>query len=326
MNEVPTLSVVMGVYNHPERLPETLESIRAQTETDWELIVVNDGSTDPGVEAVLNEFASSEPRAKVITKENEGLTRALIDGCLVAQGIYVARIDAGDVMTPERLALQRARLDSDAAITFVSCWTEVCGPDWEPLYVKREYTSESGERMIPDRPDGAIRKAPTHHGSVMFRADRYRDVKGYHPSFYYGQDWDLWYRLAETGRFAVVQEVLYRCRLFPTSISARNRRRQDAIGQCALEALWARMRGESEAVPLERASAIRPGWDDAMDEEEPGAGEHFIGSLLQACGDSRCRQYYKQALRENPWRWKTWIRYLQSGAMSVVRPQRNKTT
>ena len=66
---------------------------------------------------------------------------------------------------------------------------------------------------------------PTHHGSVMFRREAYVKAGGYRPAFYYAQDWDLWYRLAALGTFAMVEQSLYWGRITPSSISSSNRDR-----------------------------------------------------------------------------------------------------
>ena len=83
----PAISVVMGVFNEAAVLAPTLDSILAQTERDFELIVVNDGSTDPRVGEILAEYARRDARLRVLTQANAGLTRALIAGCAAAQGV-----------------------------------------------------------------------------------------------------------------------------------------------------------------------------------------------------------------------------------------------
>ena len=100
----PAISVVMGVFNEAAVLAPTLDSILAQTERDFELIVVNDGSTDPRVGEILAEYARRDARLRVLTQANAGLTRALIDGCARASAPWIARQDADDVSLPGRLA------------------------------------------------------------------------------------------------------------------------------------------------------------------------------------------------------------------------------
>jgi len=97
--ELPTVSVVMGVYNGEALLPETIDSVLAQDMRDFEFIIVDDGSTD-GSAAVLQHYATADSRIRVFHKSNAGLTLALIDGCNAARGEFIARIDVGDTMTP----------------------------------------------------------------------------------------------------------------------------------------------------------------------------------------------------------------------------------
>jgi glycosyltransferase involved in cell wall biosynthesis len=308
----PSVSVVMGVFNGARWLPETLDSLQAQTDGDWELIVVDDGSTEPRVGELLAERAAQDPRIRVIAKSHEGLTRALMDGCAVARGAYIARIDAGDTMTPDRLRRQRAVLDRHPGVGFVSCRTEFCGPEWEPLYVRQgRGTPEEGADVLPVRPGDNLADGPTSHVSVLFRKELYDAVGGYRPEFYYGQDWDLWYRLAERSRFAMVPEVLARVRLFPESLSAGARERQEEIGRCSLGSFWARREGRPETEWLARAAAIRP-VPGVPAPRKTGQGDYFIGELLRRNGDPRCRRYFRDALRSNPLHPQAAFRLLQS--------------
>ncbi len=263
---------------------------------------------------------------RIITKTNEGLTKALIDGCAAAKGEYVARIDAGDVTLPERLARQRAVLDEHPEVVLVTCWTECCGPEWEHLYATKEKSvSVSDEpvwvaNVLSDQDNGDLLEGPAHHGSVMFRADAYRNAGGYREEFYYGQDWDLWYRLAERGQFAGVREVLYRCRIFPDGISMGNVERQRKIHECSRGAFLARRRGEDETQFLEKAAAIRPGSNDlgktqSLQRQRLAAGYYFVGEALRRNHDSRCRKYFAKAIQTKYIHLKSWLRMIQSLAI-----------
>jgi glycosyltransferase involved in cell wall biosynthesis len=308
---MPELAVVMSVYNNADTLSTALESVLSQGGVDLEFIVIDDGSTD-GSGHILDEAAARDSRLKIIHKNNEGLTRALIDGCAIAQGKYIARIDAGDVMLAGRLSRQKAVLDTQPRVAFVSCWTEYRGPEWESLYTyKGRGTLERGRSVLPDNPEDNLKDVPSHHGSVMFRRDAYEAVGGYRWQFYYAQDWDLWYRLAEFGHFAISPEVLYQARVFSDSLSLMNMDRQSAIVKQAFSAFLCRQRGESDAECLDCAAAIRPG-QELRKRKDRGNGAHFIGEVLRGNGDVRCRRYFLKALRTNPFRFNTWVRFLQS--------------
>ncbi len=323
MTSSPSISIVMGVYNAAEQLSETIVSVLAQGKGDFEFIIVNDGSTDSRVGEILADYVKRDSRIRLISKANEGLTRALIDGCSVAKGKYIARIDVGDVMLPERLSRQKAVLDKHSDVVLATCWTECCGPEWEHLYTVRNALLGKGDAdewvaAFPENGDDRNKLlGPTHHGAVMFRADAYRAAGGYRPAFYYGQDWALWYRLADRGKFAGVQEVLYRCRIFPEGISMQNAERQRQIHTCSRGAFLARRKGEDEAPFLGRAAAIRPHADGACQSFQTpapnlAAGYYFVGEALRRNGDRRCRQYFRRALRLMPYSLKLWVRLVQS--------------
>jgi glycosyltransferase involved in cell wall biosynthesis len=300
------ISVVMGVHNGGATLAATIDSILAQTELDFELIVVDDGSTDE-TPRVLADSAARDPRVRVLTQQNQGLTRALIAGCAAARGALIARHDAGDLSDPQRLALQKRAIEEDDVV-FVSCATQYVGPELEPLYVE----GGSGAALaapidILDLDDPRIlRDGPTHHGSVMFRRDAYERAGGYRAAFYYGQDFDLWYRLAQIGKFRAVAEVLYTARLHPDSITAAARRAQDAIGALSRQALYARVAGRSDDDVLARAAAIRP---KAKITRRARAGSYyFIGETLRRNGDARAPRYLRRAIAEWPFSPRPWVR------------------
>ena len=121
------VSVVMSVYNGAQHLRQTLDSILAQRDVAFELVVIDDGSID-GSAAILEEYAMGDTRIRVIRQENRGLTRALITGCSEARAPYIARHDCGDTSQADRLRKQKEALDRDPGIAFVSCWTTMVGP------------------------------------------------------------------------------------------------------------------------------------------------------------------------------------------------------
>jgi glycosyltransferase involved in cell wall biosynthesis len=182
MNNVTT-SFVLPVYNAEAVVAATLDSVLAQTDPDFELIVVDDGSTD-GTPDVLRRYAARDERIRVITQANAGITRALIAGCAAARGQYIARQDAGDLSNPRRLAVQ-TRFFDDPEVVFVSCATQYAGPDLEPLWVARP----TGKALEPANILDLTRRpvmidGPTHHGSVGFPRDAYQACGGYRRVFY----------------------------------------------------------------------------------------------------------------------------------------------
>ena len=132
----PDVSVVMAVHDDAPYLEETIDSVLSQAGPSLELILVDDGSTD-GSRAILELYAERDTRVRLVPQEHLGLTRALIAGCSLAAAQYIARQDAADVSRPGRLVAQKAALDADRSLAFVSCWTDMCGPEWEFLHRRR---------------------------------------------------------------------------------------------------------------------------------------------------------------------------------------------
>ena len=237
----PSVSVVMGVHDDADWLDETIDSVLAQTFRDFEFIIVDDGSTDSRIGEILGACQQRDPRIRLIGKRNEGLTAALIDGCNAAEGEFICRIDVGDTMARQRLERQRRVLEGHRDCAFVSSCTEIHGPAWEPLWVnKGRCGSDRPLDILPANADEPLKDDVTHHGSVMFRRSDYVAAGGYRSEFYYGQDWDLWYRLAERGTFFLVREVLYHARVLPHGIRMRNVERHRAVAECSLGAIRSR--------------------------------------------------------------------------------------
>jgi glycosyltransferase involved in cell wall biosynthesis len=305
----PDVSVVMGVHNGGTRLRGSLESILAQDKMSLELIVVNDGSQDD-TGTILDEYARCDRRVTIVSQPHGGLTKALAAGCSLARADYIARQDSGDVSLPGRLVIQKETLDATPELSFVSCWTEFKGPASETLFVNMGSGGARTPTLILNAGQrwGVI-DGPTHHGSVMFRRIAYVRAGGYRDAFYFGQDWDLWYRLAEIGHFQVVGRVLYRATLDP-GISSRQRKAQRAAARLSMEALRLRMRGLSDDLVLERARQIGPA-SEGQSRKQSADYLYFVGECLRRRGDKRAREYFRRAVASDRLAWRAWIRLAQ---------------
>jgi glycosyltransferase involved in cell wall biosynthesis len=309
----PLVSIVMGVYNDAERVPAAIESIRAQTLSDWELIVVDDGSTDQ-TPAVLDDYQSQDRRIRVIRQQNSGLTRALIAGCSAATGEFIARQDADDVSLPQRLQRQAECLLSHPHVGLVSSWTDIIGPQDEPLEVVRRPVdpTDATRLLVVDH------QGPPAHGSVMFRRELSRSVGGYRPEFHFAQDIDLWLRMTEHSQLAYIDEVLYRWRRCNAGISAARHAQQSEFGRLAFACRAARDRGETETAQLTQAAELtaavkRDYVPGRAATSRSSAMSYIIGTQLARRGDRRAYGYLWSVLRQRPWDWRAWARIVQSG-------------
>ena len=203
-SNTPKVSVVMSVYNGAVHLREAIDGVLGQTFGDFELIVVNDGSTDASRQIVESY---PDPRIRLVDNDkNMGLPWSLNRGIDEARGELIARQDDDDISLPERFERQTSLLDSDRRIALV-------GSGW--FYIDID-SKIFGEGSLPGD-DAAIksklRTLRFPHGSFMVRKDLLRSIGSYDPRFVYTQDLDLLLRLAKAGhRFGAVETPLYKLR------------------------------------------------------------------------------------------------------------------
>jgi glycosyltransferase involved in cell wall biosynthesis len=305
----------MGVYNGGAELRPTLDSVLGQNGVDMEFVVIDDGSTD-GTWKLLERRAAADSRLRPLRQQHVGLTKALIEGCKVARGEFIARQDVGDESLPHRLRKQLALLSTDRNLTFVACQFISVGPNGEQL--SGPVPLDGGEAII-----SSLRLATNsgmecpHHGSVMFRRKIYEKVGGYRSEFYFAQDLDLWSRLIEAGDLGFVEEVLYRSSFIPGDISARYRSQQLLLKELIREAALCRRRGETDNHILERARLVRP-QSRERNRLNDAAAEYFIGSCLLQRGDRDAGRYLSRAVRGNPLHLKAWAKLLLNSLRNAV--------
>jgi glycosyltransferase involved in cell wall biosynthesis len=308
----PQVSVVMSVYNGADNLAETLDSVLSQEDCDFEFVVVNDGSDD-STAAILDRRAATDARLRVLHQDNTGLTLALIRGCAEARGDFIARQDAGDISMPGRLRKQLDALLADPDVSFVSCRSQYVGPAGEYLFQEAGTgAAENPANIIDmDREHGVI-DGPSHHGSVMFRRKHYLLAGGYRREFYFGQDWDLWYRLAARGKFQLLRETLYRARIGIADISTSNKHLQGKCAYLSLQSFRLRRAGKSDSDVLERAILVRPVRQRKSPYRRISPGCYFIGECLRRNGElEKAREYFRRAVRNDRTFIKARIRLLQ---------------
>jgi hypothetical protein len=203
------VSVLMAAYNAETFLRPAIDSVLNQTLRDFELIIVNDGSRD-GTADIVRSYA--DPRIVYHPQENHGLARSLNTGLNLARGEYVARMDADDISTPDRLELQAAYLDAQAKVAVVGGCYEVFDDERGTL---ETFVALPEERDIKN--EFYIRN-PYGHGSVMFRRDMAMAEGGYDEVFPI-EDYEMWWRLSQKYAIGNVPSVIYKWRLVQSGIS-----------------------------------------------------------------------------------------------------------
>jgi hypothetical protein len=208
-----TVSVVMSVHNGARFLEQAVHSIRTQTFSDFEYLIVDDGSTDASPE-ILARHAASDRRIRILTQENKGLIESLNRAFAEAAGTCIARMDADDVARPNRLELQMAFLSANPGIALVGGAIEIIDSDGQPVSVTRLPTEPEQIRMHMRKHGNALA-----HPTVLFRREALCRTGGFRKAYRHAEDYDLWLRMLETCDFANLPDVLLGYRRHEASIS-----------------------------------------------------------------------------------------------------------
>ncbi|MFA7296941.1 MAG: glycosyltransferase family 2 protein [Dehalococcoidia bacterium] len=231
---VPRVSVVMPAYNAETTIAETLDSILAQTFEDFELVAVDDCSTD-ATPRILAEYAARDPRVRVVRNErNSRICRTLNHGIEVARAALIARIDADDWCYPDRLAKQVAYMDAHPEVVVSGGTIEICDERLQPLTIRAYHPDDRAIRAQ------LFRYSPFAHPAVIYRTEAVRAVGGYNPSLREGEDYDLYFRLGTLGAFGNLPDRLIRLRTSRTSLTQVQGRRLE------LRTLYIRVKAVSE--------------------------------------------------------------------------------
>lgn len=301
----PEVSVVMSVFNGASTLAPTLRSVLSQESCDFEFIVVNDGSTDASSQ-ILDEFASREPRLRVIHQENTGLTRALIRGCGLARAKLIARQDCGDLALPGRLTAQTRLLREQPRVVLTCVGNRVVGPKGEWLFDVVRDGRELDHGLAQLQVERL--KGPTHHGATMFRHDAYVRAGGYRPQWVVAQDVDLWLRLAELGECTGSPVIGYQSQLELAGISSRRRAEQLQLCQLAIECAQLRRSGRSDSERIDTYLPLPIQPKRPIDDAERARFLYFIGSCLRVRDRVAAKPYFRESLSLHPWSLRTWYR------------------
>jgi glycosyltransferase involved in cell wall biosynthesis len=219
----PLVSVLLPAKDEEATLPRSLGSLLRQTYQDFEILVIDDGSRDRTRDVALG---FGDDRIRVLrNKSSRGIALSLNAAAHEARGRYLARHDAGDISTPERLALQVAFLQANANVGVVSGAFEYEQPDGSVRLVQPPTSHD--EIITTARRDRCV---PICHAAAMIRPETLRAVKGYR-AFPVGQDQDLWWRIGEVARLANLSESLYHVAFFARGVSVRRRRLQFWVGE-----------------------------------------------------------------------------------------------
>jgi glycosyltransferase involved in cell wall biosynthesis len=291
--ETPLASVLLPVHNGEKYLAKAIDSVLRQTLASFELLLLDDGSTD-GSRAIMQSFVAADSRCRLFCGPNRGIVAALNAGLEAARGAFVFRMDADDVCEPTRFEKQLdffARHPDHIAVGSRVRWID---PEGMPLRTAVDCFVHNAIDANNLRGNHVI-----YHSAVAIRTDGLKHIGGYREGFKHAEDLDLFLRLGEAGKLANLSEVLLSYRQHMNSVSMLHTGQQRESGRKAIEAACARRR-----IPVESVLGAyvppptRPRWE-----------LHRIWgwSALQSGYVATARKHAIRALRSQPLSPKNWV-------------------
>lgn len=210
---IPEISVVIAVFNGSQYISETLESIVLQSFSNWECIIVDDGSTDDTLEIIQN-FIDNDNRFKIIkTNGGNGSYIAANIGIKAAKGKYIARTDADDISLPERLRTQYNFFESNLNIN-------VCGSQHYYLFENNKISLKLYNVDVNFLKWQLIFRNKIVHSTMMFRKNWFEKL-GYYPQKRLAQDWHIWLEASHNNTLHILEKPLVKWRIHNNSITKK---------------------------------------------------------------------------------------------------------
>jgi glycosyltransferase involved in cell wall biosynthesis len=235
------VSVLLPVHNGSAYITKAIESIQRQSFTEFELVIVDDGSTDATPE-IVKEIATKDPRIRYLRKNRGGIVGALNHGLEACTGKYIARMDADDISLPERLKLQLAFMETHMEVA-------ACGMAIRkfrghlPIFWMTERFPQT-DRGVATR---LLFNPPLMHPTTMIQSCILRDVGGYDPEYESAEDYELWSRISALHRITNLPQVGLYYRRSGGSISENRAQHQHRIASKVRYHNLVKLFGPSEA-------------------------------------------------------------------------------
>jgi glycosyltransferase involved in cell wall biosynthesis len=211
----PKITVLMPAYNAERYIADAIRSVLDQTFSDFELLIVNDGSTDNTVK-VISSF--KDERIELISQPNKGVSAALNFGLSHARAVYIARFDADDICHPDRLKIQ---------YDFITAY-----PEYSIIGTAADYIDADGHYIFTHHPAAHLNEeiqqlkysvCPFIHSSVLYKKELITDSGGYNEHAYTYEDHFLWVNILKNARACNLSKALLKVRLNPESITVDER-------------------------------------------------------------------------------------------------------
>ncbi|WP_416675822.1 glycosyltransferase family 2 protein [Egbenema bharatensis] len=253
MTQIPTVSVVMAVYNAERYLAQAIDSILRQTFTNFEFVILNDGSTD-GSLRILEQHAQQDDRIRLISRENQGIPRTRNDLLRVSQGEFIAVMDSDDVALPDRLSLQVNFLRQHPEVVCVGGAHDLIDHKGR-LLTRLQLPTQDAEIQQA----AIVGHAPICNPCALIRRESLVQIGGYDERLGQAEDLDVWLKLGEIGKLANLTEPVLQYRVHSRSVSEQDQLYQRQKAREACERAWQRrgIAGTFEATEPWRSTGTR---------------------------------------------------------------------
>lgn len=245
---MPKVSIILPAYNVGRYIPEAIRSLQAQTLSDFEVIVINDGSSDNTL-VQLKIIESNDYRIKLVSRTNTGIVGALNEALGYCTGQFIARMDGDDISLPERLQRQVSFLEENPSILLVGSAVEFVDSKNRRLksYIPPCAPDDIMKALL-DGNSGAL-----IHPTVMGRATAWKAIGPYREAFKFVEDYDLFLRASAIGPLANIPSPLLRYRVHAQSTNYKRRDIQIRLHH----ELWANHR-KINNLPVSSPPKVRP--------------------------------------------------------------------
>ena len=245
----PTVSVVMSVFNGDRFLREAIDSILNQSFGGFEFVIIDDGSNDSSA-SILDDYQGRDVRTKVYHQPHKGLIESLNRGCRLAQGKYIARMDADDVASRDRLMVQIDFMEAHPQVGVLGGAVEWINAEGRPLGI---YRNPAEDRQIRAE---LLYRCAFWHPTVMLREHVFRCTGGYRTAAVDAEDYDLWLRIADHFQLANLEDIVLKYRIHPQQVSMRKRTQQTLGILAAQRSAALRQKGQEDV--FDSAEIITP--------------------------------------------------------------------
>jgi glycosyltransferase involved in cell wall biosynthesis len=212
------VSVIMSVYNAEQYLAQAIESILEQSYSNFEFIILNDGSTDNSHD-IVKKYAAKDKRIQLISRPNKGLIASLNEGLDEARGDFIARQDADDISLPERLQAQVDFLQNHPEIGLLGTNIEVINEKGDK--VSKKVANVDFLTSPDDLKLAEVFSNQFAHGSIMVKSALLK-TSLYDRDYKHAEDFELWSRISHHSQIANLKEPLYLWRLHQSGVTSAN--------------------------------------------------------------------------------------------------------